>query len=181
MIKRSVLSILLAGLFASSGAFAFQPGMTVQAIDTEVQQRVTNKESMESIATDAQASGVAPGTLLSALVLAGKDTSAIVTALVAAGMPAQAVVNAGQTLGGLTQTAANNAAVSGNPNVATQLAGYGSTAAGGGQQGGGQQGGTAGNQANNSFNSGGASSFGTSRAGTVSGGSGTTKKPASPS
>jgi hypothetical protein len=77
--------VLAAALAVGSSAFAFSKGQTDTQVAAEVSSRVANGESIESIARDAAAVGIAPAAVQSALVSAGKDSTAVFNSMVAAG------------------------------------------------------------------------------------------------
>lgn len=85
--------------FSLSAMAAFAPGMTVSQLDTEVQQRLQQGQSLAAIAADAKLAGVSPSMLTYALITQGKDAAEVVSALVSAGFSASSVVNAAVAAG----------------------------------------------------------------------------------
>jgi hypothetical protein len=123
---------LAISLISAAPAFAFQPGMTLPSIDSEVKQRLANGESLKTIVTAAHTAGISPAVLTSALILSGANPAAVVTAMVEAGMSANAVV-AAAVASGSDSKAMVAAAIAGGADPTTLTA---STAAGGNRAGG---------------------------------------------
>lgn len=146
--------ILIAAAFvaASASTLAFQAGMTPTQVNTEVAQRIAGGESLESIATAANAVGIAPAAVQTAMVIAGQNSTTVFNALVTAGANPTVL---------LPPTAAGNSSATGGLTGGTT----GGTLTGG-TTGGTLTGGTTGSFSGFS----GSSSFGTSRAATVGGG-----------
>jgi hypothetical protein len=83
---------LTAALAASASAFAFQAGMTIKAIDAEVDARISKGESLETIAAAAKDGGMLAGVITSSLVR--NSSASIVSALTNAGFSGSEVVKA---------------------------------------------------------------------------------------
>jgi hypothetical protein len=89
------LGLLVGALSLSLSAVAeFRAGMSAADVESEVAVRLSNNETLESIAAAAALVGIRADFLTSSLIHQGKDAVAVVTALVAANMPAGLVVGA---------------------------------------------------------------------------------------
>lgn len=119
-------ALMLAALLGSAPAVAFQANPSLQAVVKEVAKRMTNGESVESIAVAAMAAGVSPSVLVTALVAEGADPAKVTTAMVAAGFSVKAVIAAATSVGAPAATI-QTAAIAGGADPTAVLA---ATAAG---------------------------------------------------
>lgn len=99
MSKFIKLGLLFGVLSLSLSAAAFDKNQSADAVESEVQLRLKNGETLQTIAASAFDAGVLPGVLTLALISEKQDPSAVVGALVTAGFPANVVVNAAVTTG----------------------------------------------------------------------------------
>ncbi|MDH4134732.1 MAG: hypothetical protein OEV31_08065, partial [Gammaproteobacteria bacterium] len=97
IIRKSLLFAVATAVGFSS--LAFQAGMSADAVQAEVQQRLQRGESLDAIASAANSAGISASVLTVALIAQGQNASAVVAALVRNGMPANAVVNAAVSAG----------------------------------------------------------------------------------
>ena len=151
---------LAAVLLSSASAFAFQPGMSIKAVDAEVRAQADKGESLANIASAAKLGGVPAGVMTSSFILTGNSAASAVSALVRAGFSGADVVNAAVSMGG-DRNALNAVAIAAGVDPTSLLD---ATASGG------RSDGAQGNQNTPSETGLNASGFGQSRASSVGGG-----------